>query len=256
MTNQEVKVISPEETEIITSKNELEVTKEEAMQLTNDIKSTSTALYVLLKRAHDTKAYSAMGYKTWTEYIENEFDFSRTRSYQLINQANVIEVINEASGVEIYLTESEARSIKKRLPEITEKLRDVKDIDNEDEAIEKTKQIIDENKREIDKSTDYNEEEELSDDRKGFSKGGSEDGWDDPDDFENEVSTTTNFSSQIKFASERSLETLKVYKMFPNATEIGKYFKGTEDEEEVLKLGKNAMQWLAKMLNELERVGE
>ena len=236
--------------EIIVTSNEVLIDKESAQQLTNDIKSTSTALYVLLKRAHDTKAYLAMGYKTWSEYIENEFEFSRTRSYQLINQANVIEVINEASGVEVYLTESEARSIKKRLPEITEKLREVKD---EDDVEEKTKKIIEESKEEIDNSSNYNEDDELSDDRKGFSKGGTDDGWDDPDDFENETSSVTDFSPQIKFASERSLETLKVYKMFPNASEIGKYFKGTENEEEVLALGKNAMQWLSKMLNEIER---
>lgn len=236
--------------EIVVTSNEVLIDKESAQQLTNDIKSTSTALYVLLKRAHDTKAYLAMGYKTWSEYIENEFEFSRTRSYQLINQANVIEVINEASGVEVYLTESEARSIKKRLPEITEKLREVKD---EDDVEEKTKKIIEESKEEIDNSSNYNEDDELSDDRKGFSKGGTDDGWDDPDDFENETSSVTDFSPQIKFASERSLETLKVYKMFPNASEIGKYFKGTENEEEVLALGKNAMQWLSKMLNEIER---
>lgn len=236
--------------EIVVASNEVLIDKESAQQLTNDIKSTSTALYVLLKRAHDTKAYLAMGYKTWSEYIENEFEFSRTRSYQLINQANVIEVINEASGVEVYLTESEARSIKKRLPEITEKLREVKD---EDDIEEKTKKIIEESKEEIDNSSNYNEDDELSDDRKGFSKGGTDDGWDDPDDFENETSSVTDFSPQIKFASERSLETLKVYKMFPNASEIGKYFKGTENEEEVLALGKNAMQWLSKMLNEIER---
>lgn len=242
--------------ELVESNNSVVIDEASAKQLTMDIKSTSTALYVLLKRAHDSKAWVALGYKSWTEYIENEFEFSRTRSYQLINQANVIEVINEASGVEVYLTESEARSIKKRLPEITEKLRDVKDIDNENEALEKTKQIIEDSKDEIDNSSSYNEDDELSDDRKGFSKGGTDDGWDDPDDFESEVSTTTNFSSQIKFASERSLETLKVYQMFPNATEIGKYFKETGNEEEVLKLGRNAMQWLAKMMSEIERKGE
>ena len=53
--------------EIVVTSNEVLIDKESAQQLTNDIKSTSTALYVLLKRAHDTKAYLAMGYKTWRD---------------------------------------------------------------------------------------------------------------------------------------------------------------------------------------------
>ena len=128
--NDETEIIEVSGVEIVDETDKLEVLevldKDAAKQLTKDIQSTTTALYVLLKKAHDTKAWLSLGYKTWTEYIEKEFDFSRARSYQLINQANVIEEINDASGVPLYITEREARSIKKRLPEITEKLKDMK----------------------------------------------------------------------------------------------------------------------------------
>lgn len=250
----DVEVIDASQVEVVNaSKNEVaEIDAKGAKQLTNDIKSTSTALYVLLKRAHDTKAWKALGYNSWTEYIEKEFEFSRARSYQLINQANVIEEINEASGVELYLTESEARSIKKRLPEITEKLEEVKGLDDEEEAKERVREIIEESKDEIDNSAGYQDDDGLEDDRKGFSKGGGDDdGWDDPESMEAESSSVTTFSPQVKFASERTLETLKVFEMFPNALDIGKYLKGN-DKEEALRLGKNAVVWLNRMLSEIE----
>ena len=246
----DVEVIDASQVEIINENEVTEIDSKGAKQLTNDIKSTSTALYVLLKRAHDTKAWKALGYNSWTEYIEKEFEFSRARSYQLINQANVIEEINEASGVELYLTESEARSIKKRLPEITEKLEEVKDFDDEEEAKERAREIIEESKEEIDNSAGYQDDDGLEDDRKGFSKG-EDDGWDDPESMEAESSSVTTFSPQVKFASERTLETLKVFEMFPNALDIGKYLNGN-DKEEALRLGKNAVVWLNRMLSEIE----
>ena len=134
----ELKTVDTNEVEVIMS-------KEQAAELTSDIQSTTSALYILLKQAHDDKAWVALGYKSWASYVEGEFDFSRARSYQLINQANVIEEINQASGVSVYITEREARAIKKRLPEITEKLeKNVKDADLEQaEAEAKAREILD-----------------------------------------------------------------------------------------------------------------
>lgn len=93
-----------------------------AEELTNAIKSTSQALHILLKEAHDKEAWRALGYSSWKAYVEDELGFTRSRSYQLIDQAKVIEEISTATGETVYITEKEARAIKKKLPEITEKI--------------------------------------------------------------------------------------------------------------------------------------
>lgn len=252
--NQEVVDVSDNQ-EII----EAPIDKEEAKKLTEDIKSTTTALYVLIKKAHDTKAWMSLGYKSWTEYIENEFDFSRARSYQLINQANVIEEINNASGVPLYITEREARDIKKRLPEITEQLeKDVKDADlSEEEAEERAREIIEEskdNKNDIDNADNYQEE------GNGGSSG-SGDGWDNPEDYEPKEDSSPAFSDnggysltdEDRFYYENLLVTLKIFESMPNAVLLGeKLSKSGENTKELVKLAEESHDWITKLLNEVK----
>lgn len=109
---------------------------EEAQELTIAIKSTSTALYILLARAHEGKAYKALGYDTWKEYVQSEFDISPQRSYQLLDQHKVISALEEAApeGTVVKLTEAEARSIKKELPRITDEIKSATEGKSADEA--------------------------------------------------------------------------------------------------------------------------
>lgn len=122
---------------------EVIMSKEEAKGLTEAIKSTSNALYILLKKAHDEQAHVALGYGTWGEYVKTEFNFSRQRSYQLINQAAVIEHITDETGIEdLYISEKDARAIKNKLPEITEKVKEeTKDLEGE-QAKDKAQEIL------------------------------------------------------------------------------------------------------------------
>lgn len=120
------------------------ITENEARELTESIKSTATAICILLKKAHDEKAWKAMGYKSWTEYIDTEFDFTRVRSYQLIAQGDVIKSISEASDADLYLTEKEAKIIKKELPKITKKITDeTSDLEDEEDRKAVAQDIID-----------------------------------------------------------------------------------------------------------------
>lgn len=104
--------------------DENELTEPEARDLTDSIKSTVVATYVLLSRAHEGKAYKALGYSTWKEYVSSEFDFSTQRSYQLLDLAKTAKAIEEAApeGYEANLTEAQARDIKRELPKITERI--------------------------------------------------------------------------------------------------------------------------------------
>lgn len=223
--------------------------EEAARKLTEDIKSTTTALYILLKKAHDTKAWISLGYSSWTEYISKEFDFSRARSYQLINQANVIEEINEASGLNLYITEREARDIKKRLPEITKKLKeDVKNADlDESEAKDKAKEIIKSEKENIDNSEDY--------DKSG------DDGWDDPNNYEDgdeEGSPTFddnnyNFSEKDRLVYENLIITLKIFETMPNPVLFGeKIKKSNVDGKELNELAHKSIDWITKLIKEIK----
>lgn len=102
-----------------------EMTEEEATEITGAIRSTITATYVLLYRAHEGKAYKALGYDTWKDYIAEEFDFSVQRSYQLLDLAKTVEIIESVTpdGTDVSLTESQARDIKRELPKITERVQ-------------------------------------------------------------------------------------------------------------------------------------
>src|SRR5919106_4677116 len=77
--------------------NALHIPAEAARELTNRIKTGLEGIFdqiyeveQLLLEAHNRRAWQALGYKTWEEYVKTEFDLSRRRSYQLLDQARVI----------------------------------------------------------------------------------------------------------------------------------------------------------------------
>lgn len=97
-----------------------ELTYEQATKLTESIRNTSKVLWVLISRAHTGKAWLALGYPSWESYVVAEFDISRSRSYQLLNQAKVIQAIesNVPEGTHIVISESEARDLRGVLDEV------------------------------------------------------------------------------------------------------------------------------------------
>ncbi|HHT97927.1 MAG TPA: hypothetical protein GXZ90_08560 [Clostridiales bacterium] len=242
----EVNIIDKQEVEVIMS-------KEAAVELTKDIQSTTSALYILLKKAHDEKVWIAMGYKSWTNYIENEFEFSRTRSYQLINQANVIEEINEASGVSLYITEREARSIKKRLPEITERLeKDVKDAGlSIEDSKEKALDIINEETEEVDKSNKYHDKDDNEEDGYYEDNGSDMKEWK-PEDIDMDKMKRM-LSDDDKFIFDNLVITLKIFEEMPNAKEFGQTIKkSSESKKDLLKYADKAYSWITQLLDEIE----
>lgn len=120
------------------------LTQDGAKELTRSIRDAAEVIWVLIARAHAGKAWLALGYDSWADYVREEFNMSRSRSYQLLDQAKVIEAINKAmpSGAEVALSESSARDLKfviqEAVPEIKEK---TKGLDPE-EAVKVTQEII------------------------------------------------------------------------------------------------------------------
>lgn len=98
----------------------LELSYDQAVKLTESIRNTSKVLWVLISRAHLGKAWLALGYPSWESYVTEEFDISRSRSYQLLNQARVIKEIESVlpEGTHINISEAEARDLRVVLDEV------------------------------------------------------------------------------------------------------------------------------------------
>lgn len=129
-------------------RGEGELSKDKARELTNAIKAAAEATYVLLARAHQGKAYKALGYSTWAEYVNQEFEISTQRSYQLLNLSKTIEALEAAApeGTEVKLTEAQARDIKRELPSITSRIaEETEDLDS-DAAAERIDEIVKESR--------------------------------------------------------------------------------------------------------------
>lgn len=123
----------------------------EAEELTAAIRSTVTATYILLAEAHDKKAFKAMGYETWADYVRDEFDISPQRSYQLLDLSKTIKIIEESApdGTEVKLTEAQARDIKRELPKITERISEETEGLSADEAGALVGEIIDDSRQQM-----------------------------------------------------------------------------------------------------------
>lgn len=117
-------VIQPTKTLDITGTDPLD--ESQAKELTEYIRSTSNVLYVLIERAHTGKAHVALGYKSFEEYVKAEFDISRSRAYQLLNQSRVISEIEDAlpEGTAIHITEAAARDLKHALDDLVPEIRE------------------------------------------------------------------------------------------------------------------------------------
>lgn len=102
---------------------------DEAQEITERIRSTSDVLYLLISKAHAGKAWAALSYANFEEYVKAEFDISRSRAYQLINQANVVQAIEAAApeGTQVRITEAAARDLKSVLEELAPQVREATD---------------------------------------------------------------------------------------------------------------------------------
>lgn len=96
------------------------LTTDEARHLTDNIRTTAGLLFTLLARAHKGRAWVALGYSTFADYVHEEFDMSRSRAYQILDQATVVAAIEEATpdGTPLAITEAAARDLKTILGDV------------------------------------------------------------------------------------------------------------------------------------------
>lgn len=99
----------------------------EAQAITDRIRGHIDAAWADITKAYEGKAWKALGYTSWEGYVKAEFDMSRRRSYQLLDQGRVIGAIAEAAGDSVnhgtQISERTAREIKPDLPAVTAEIK-------------------------------------------------------------------------------------------------------------------------------------
>jgi hypothetical protein len=96
----------------------------EARALTDAIKEGVEKTYRRLLQAHRWRAWSALGYASWRDYAQTEFGIGQSRAYQLLDQARVVEEIEQAVSTSVELTEAQVRDLKPHLPAVIEAVRE------------------------------------------------------------------------------------------------------------------------------------
>ncbi|TMC06075.1 MAG: hypothetical protein E6J41_19985 [Chloroflexi bacterium] len=108
------------------SRPALPLDQREAALLTERIRAATRRVCLLLLKAHEGRAWIALGYSSWNQYVRSEFSISRSRSYELLDQARVVLRLRDAAGtqtvpeVSAYL----ALHIKPRLGQIAQDIQE------------------------------------------------------------------------------------------------------------------------------------
>lgn len=225
---------------------------DEAREITETIRSTTNVLYILIKRAHAGKAWEALGYSSFKEYVKEEFDMSRSYAYKLLNQATVIEAIQSVTpeGTEVYVTEHASRSLKNALPDLVAEIEERTDgLDPESataivqEAIEAEQQRKYEEDS-FDEDYDTYDPAAFANPSQGFDFAD-----DDDDDFEPESSPIDGNPNQVVQKLERlynlltTLRTMSEYAEQYNIEELIEIIP-PDREEDITYLLKKNREWL------------
>lgn len=122
------------------------MTTGQARELTHAIRSTTEVLHTLLARAHAGRAWVALGYPTFADYVRFEFGMSRSRAYQILDQARVVSTLESALPGDIVapaISEAAARDLKAVLDELVGELQNQLATASAAEADRIAAQIID-----------------------------------------------------------------------------------------------------------------
>jgi hypothetical protein len=156
-----------------------ELSTDEAKELTNTIKTQTNVLYLLIARAHAGKAHKALGYSSFQEYIKQEFNYSKSYAYKLLDQAKIIDAIEEVmpEGAQVYVSDATARGLKASMaefiPELEEKVRDLP----ADDAAQVMEELVqDYRERREEEKNERDDNDDFDDDDNEFSGGGGGNG--------------------------------------------------------------------------------
>jgi hypothetical protein len=113
----------------------------EARTLTERIRQRLGNLSLLLLQAHDRRAWSALGYRSWEKYVQDELGLSRSRSYELLQHGRVMTALH-AAGITAGVTEINPYCASQLEPHLSETIADIKMRLHPDMAESKVKQVV------------------------------------------------------------------------------------------------------------------
>lgn len=103
------------------------LTEAQARRLTDEIKTRTVELWLLVEQAHVGKAWAALGYDSWKSYSQHELNISESRSFQLLDQAKVMRAL-ASEGVDMAAIETPparvVQLVKGSLPALRKVARD------------------------------------------------------------------------------------------------------------------------------------
>ena len=104
----------------------VELTREEAQEITARIRGAAEELWRLLYEAHEGKAWRSLGYTSWNAYVETEFEYTGSGSYRLLRQAEVTIALETAGGLAHgqVIPRRTADTIKPQLPAAISEVRE------------------------------------------------------------------------------------------------------------------------------------
>lgn len=160
------------------------LSEDEARSITDTIRNAVDVVWMLIARAHAGGAWSALGYETWADYVQSEFNMSRSRSYQLLDQARVVAEIEAAlpEGTTVSITEAAARDLKGVLEEVVPEIRERTAGLDPEEASDVLAEIVEEQRERIRERQNEQTEEDYEDGYVGSGNGGG--AYNGPDDSE------------------------------------------------------------------------
>jgi hypothetical protein len=97
----------------------------EARKLTEQIRTATRTVCLLLLDAYERRVWFALGYRNWEEYVRCALGFRRSRSYELLDQARTIRALQEAASTSAVpdVSAFTAELIKPHLGEVLETVR-------------------------------------------------------------------------------------------------------------------------------------
>jgi hypothetical protein len=123
----------------------------EARALTQRIRTATREVCLLLCEAHERRAWVALGHRSWEQYVQAELSLSRSRSYELLDQARVILELRDAAGIDAIPEVSAylAVQIKPRIRQITQAIRQQVSAASEEDAPGIVANLLDEQRRQV-----------------------------------------------------------------------------------------------------------
>jgi hypothetical protein len=71
--------------------HELTLSQTEACRLTDEVKADAQRLWAKLLSLYEGRAHIALGYASWAEYCEQEFQMRKAHAYRLLKAAQILE---------------------------------------------------------------------------------------------------------------------------------------------------------------------